>query len=307
MNTSDLLDGIAQLKAERNAVILAHSYQRDEVQDVADFVGDSLGLSREAARTDADVIVFAGVHFMAETASIMNPHKTVLIPDLEAGCSLADTITAKDVQLWRERNPDGLVVAYVNTTADVKALADVCVTSANATAVVSSLPLDRPIFFVPDMFLGAHVERETGRKLDIWLGECHVHAGIGERELKERIESFPDAEFMIHPECGCGTSCLYLKPDAKMLSTEGMLRYAQKSDKQEFVVATEVGILHRLERYVPGKRFIPVKESAVCGYMKKITLEKVYRSLVENRFVVEVPEETARAARKAISAMLAVG
>lgn len=306
MNTSDLLDGIAQLKAERNAVILAHSYQRDEVQDVADFVGDSLGLSREAARTDADVIVFAGVHFMAETASIMNPHKTVLIPDLEAGCSLADTITAKDVQLWRERNPDGLVVAYVNTTADVKALADVCVTSANASAVVASLPLGRPIFFVPDMFLGAHVERETGRKLDIWLGECHVHAGIGERELKDRIESFPDAEFMIHPECGCGTSCLYLKPDAKMLSTEGMLRYAQKSDKQEFVVATEVGILHRLERYVPGKRFIPVKESAVCGYMKKITLEKVYRSLVENRFVVEVPEETARAARKAISAMLAV-
>ncbi len=178
---NDLVEQIQSIKKERNAIILAHSYQRDEVQDIADFVGDSLGLSREAAKTEAEVIVFAGVHFMAETAAILNPEKTVLIPDVEAGCSLADTIKAADVQSWKDDNPNGLVVAYVNTSAEVKALADVCVTSANAVAVVSSLDQDRPIFFVPDMFLGAHVERATGRKMNLWLGECHVHAGIGER------------------------------------------------------------------------------------------------------------------------------
>lgn len=286
---------------------MAHSYQRDEVQDVADFVGDSLGLSREAAKTDAEVIVFAGVHFMAETAAILNPEKTVLIPDLKAGCSLADTIDAADVEKWKKENPDGLVVAYVNTTAEVKALADVCVTSSNAVAVVAGLEEDRPVFFLPDMFLGAHVERETGRKLDLWLGECHVHAGIGDREINDTLAKHPNAEFMIHPECSCGTSCLYLKPDAKMLSTEGMVKYSQTSDAKEFVVATEVGILHRLEKFSPNKRFIPVKESAVCEYMKMITLEKVLDSLVENKFKVEVPPAIADKARHSLEAMLAVG
>lgn len=305
--TIEIVRQIENLKKEKNAIILAHSYQRDEVQDVADFVGDSLGLSREAAKTDADVIVFAGVHFMAETAAILNPEKTVLIPDLAAGCSLADTISADDVQKWKDANPDGLVVAYVNTTAEVKALADVCVTSANATAVVAGLPPDRPVFFLPDMFLGAHVERETKRKLDLWLGECHVHAGIGQKELNSTLANHPNAEFMIHPECSCGSACLYLKPDAKMLSTEGMVRYSQTSSAQEFVVATEVGIIHRLEKFSPNKRFIPVKESAVCEYMKMITLEKVLNSLVENQFRVEVAPDVADKARKSLEAMIAVG
>lgn len=306
MSTS-IIDQIQSLKAEKNAIILAHSYQRDDVQDVADFVGDSLGLSREAAKTDAELIVFAGVHFMAETAAILNPNKTVLIPDLAAGCSLADTITAQDVQSWKDENPDGLVVAYVNTTADVKALADVCVTSANATSVVAGLDQDRPIFFLPDMFLGAHVERATGRKLDLWLGECHVHAGIGEKEINKTLSEHPDADFMIHPECSCGSACLYLKPDAKMLSTEGMVRHSQSSNAQEFVVATEVGILHRLQKFSPDKRFIPVKESAVCEYMKMITVEKVLDSLLENKFKVEVAPDIAGKARRSLEAMIAVG
>ncbi len=306
MNT-ELFEQIQDLKKKRNAIILAHSYQRDEVQDVADFVGDSLGLSREAAKTDAEVIVFAGVHFMAETAAILNPEKTVLIPDLEAGCSLADTISAPDVQAWKDQNPDGIVVAYVNTTADVKALADVCVTSANAVSVVAGLDQDRPIFFVPDMFLGAHVERETGRKMNLWLGECHVHAGIGEKEINSRLSEHANAEFLIHPECSCGSACLYLKPDAKIMSTEGMVRYSQTADADEFVVATEVGILHPLPRFSPGKRFFPVKESAVCEYMKMITLEKILDALVNDQFKIEVQPEIAEKARRALESMIAVG
>ncbi len=304
---NELVEQIQSIKKERNAIILAHSYQRDEVQDIADFVGDSLGLSREAAKTDAEVIVFAGVHFMAETAAILNPEKTVLIPDVEAGCSLADTIKAADVQDWKDDNPNGLVVAYVNTSAEVKALADVCVTSANAVAVVSSLDQDRPIFFVPDMFLGAHVERATGRKMNLWLGECHVHAGIGEREINSTLEAHENAEFMIHPECSCGSACLYLKPDAKIMSTEGMVKYSQTSQASEFVVATEVGILHRLQKFSPTKKFIPVKESAVCEYMKLITLEKILNSLLNNQFKIEVPPQVADKARRSLESMIAVG
>ncbi|MER3406653.1 MAG: quinolinate synthase, partial [Chloroflexota bacterium] len=259
MEGRELVQEIVRLKAERDAVILAHSYQRPEVQDIADFVGDSLGLSREATRTNARVIVFCGVHFMAETAAILNPDKTVLLPDLEAGCSLADTITAEDVRTWREQHPDGIVVAYVNTSAAVKALADICCTSSNAVEVVASLPPDRPIFFVPDMFLGAHVARLTGRKMDIWLGECHVHAGIRSEDLEAQLAAHPDAEFLIHPECGCSSTCIFLRPDAKLLSTEGMVRYAAQSPAEQFVIATEVGILHRLWKKAPGKRFIPVR------------------------------------------------
>ncbi|TFU17724.1 quinolinate synthase NadA [Thermus tengchongensis] len=307
MDKELLTQEVLRLKAERQAVILAHSYQLPEVQEVADFVGDSLGLAREAQRTRAKVIVFAGVHFMAETAAILNPDKTVLLPDLEAGCSLADSIRPEDVLAWKEAHPEGIVVAYVNTKAEVKALADVCVTSANAVEVVSRLPEDRSIFFVPDMFLGAHVARVTGRKLDLFPGECHVHAGIREEHIQALLEAHPGAEFMIHPECGCGSSCLYLKPDAKMLSTEGMVRHAKRSEAKEFVVATEVGILYRLAKEAPGKTFIPVKPEAVCEYMKKITLEKVYLSLREMRHVVRVPEEVALRARRALEAMVAVG
>jgi len=307
MQKEELVQEILRLKEERRAVILAHSYQRPEVQDIADFVGDSLGLSREATRTDAEVIVFCGVHFMAETAAILNPEKTVLLPDLEAGCSLAETITPEDVRAWRERHPDGIVVAYVNTSAAVKALADICCTSANAVEVVTSLPPDRPVFFVPDMFLGAHVERITGRKLDVWLGECHVHAGIRSEDLEAQLAAHPDAEFLIHPECGCSSTCIFLRPDAKLLSTEGMVRYAAQSPAQEFVVATEVGILHRLNKKAPGKRFIPVREDAICQYMKRTTLEKVYESLRDLKHVITVPEEIAAPARRALEAMLALG
>jgi len=307
MQKEELVQEILRLKEERRAVILAHSYQRPEVQDIADFVGDSLGLSREATRTDAEVIVFCGVHFMAETAAILNPEKTVLLPDLEAGCSLAETITPEDVRAWREKHPDGIVVAYVNTSAAVKALADICCTSANAVEVVTSLPPDRPVFFVPDMFLGAHVERITGRKLDVWLGECHVHAGIRSEDLEAQLAAHPDAEFLIHPECGCSSTCIFLRPDAKLLSTEGMVRYAAQSPAQEFVVATEVGILHRLNKKAPGKRFIPVREDAICQYMKRTTLEKVYESLRDLKHVITVPEEIAAPARRALEAMLALG
>lgn len=307
MKQQELVQEILRLKQERQAVILAHSYQRPEVQDIADFVGDSLGLSREATRTDARVIVFCGVHFMAETAAILNPDKTVLLPDLEAGCSLAETITPEDVRAWREQHPDGIVVAYVNTSAAVKALADICCTSANAVEVVASLPADRPIFFIPDMFLGAHVERLTGRKLHVWLGECHVHAGIRSEDLEAQLAAHPDAEFLIHPECGCSSTCIFLRPDAKLLSTEGMVRYAAQAPAQEFVVATEVGILHRLYKKAPGKRFIPVREDAVCQYMKRVTLEKVYESLRDFKHVITVPEEIAQPARRALEAMLALG
>ena len=306
MTNDELVEKINKLKRDRNAVILAHSYQLGEVQDVADFVGDSLGLSREATQTDAKIIVFAGVNFMAETAAILNPSKTVLIPDINAGCSLSDTVTATDVQRWREDHPDGLVVSYVNTTAEVKALSDICVTSANAVKVVKSLDPNKDILFLPDMFLGEYVKEQTGRQMDIWMGECHVHAGIGEKELKERIDAFPNAEFLIHPECGCGSSCLYLKPDAKVFSTEGMVSYAQNSPTKEFVVATEVGIIHRLNKKTQGKRFIPVKDTAVCEFMKMTTLEKLLQSLENNTYVVEVDSAIASKARQAITAMLAV-
>ncbi|AEB12816.1 quinolinate synthase NadA [Marinithermus hydrothermalis] len=307
MERTELIREVERLKAERNAVILAHNYQLPEVQEVADYVGDSLGLARRAAETDARVIVFAGVHFMAETAAILNPDKTVLLPDLEAGCSLADTITPEDVRRWKDEHPDGIVVAYVNTTAEVKALADVCVTSSNAVEVVAQLPKDRPIFFLPDMFLGAHVERETGRKMDVWMGECHVHAGIRTEDIERALAAHPGAEFLIHPECGCSTNCLFMKPDAKMLSTSQMVAHAKESPAQEFVIATEVGILHQLAKQAPGKTFIPVREDAICEYMKKITLEKVYESLRDLKHVITVPEPTRQAAQRAIEGMIAVG
>ena len=307
MNPETQRAEIMALKEARKAVILAHNYQLPEVQDVADFVGDSLALARQAAQTEARVIVFAGVHFMAETAAILNPGKTVLIPDPEAGCSLADTINAADVKAWKEEHPDGIVVAYVNTSAAVKALADVCVTSSNASEMVSKLPKDRPIFFLPDMFLGAHVERETGRKLDIWAGECHVHAAITPEEVELAKAAHPEAELLVHPECGCTSSVRYSFPEAKVCSTEAMVRLAQKSPAQKFLVATEVGIIHRMEQAAPDKTFIPISRGAVCRYMKMITLEKIYLSLLQNRFVVEVPGDTAQAARHSLEAMLAVG
>lgn len=311
---TDLHQRIRALAAERNAVILAHNYQLPEVQDVADFVGDSLGLSQQAAKTDADVIVFCGVHFMAETAAILSPHKVVLLPDLEAGCSLAGTITADQLRAWKAQHPGAVVVSYVNTSADVKAESDYCCTSSNAEAVVRSIPADREILFCPDMFLGAHVERVTGRRMHVWMGECHVHAGIDPEGLAERQRANPGAELLIHPECGCTSSTLYRMssgdldgPATIVTSTEGMVRRAAASPATSFVVATEVGILHRMSQLAPGKRFVPASDEAVCHFMKRITLDKVERSLELLAPRVTVDPAVAGRARAAIDRMLAAG
>jgi quinolinate synthase len=305
---------VRRLAALRRAVILAHNYQVPWIQDVADFVGDSLQLSRQAAATDAQTIVFCGVHFMAETAKILSPRKTVLLPDLEAGCSLAATITAEDVRAWRAEHPGAAVVSYVNTSAAVKAESDVCCTSSNAADVVRSIPEDREILFLPDMFLGAHVERLTGRRMHVWMGECHVHAGIDPKELQARAAADPQAELLIHPECGCASSALYLLGEGvlpaertKILSTGGMVQEASASQASRFLVATETGILHQLRKANPGKTFEPVSEYAVCRYMKAITPEKLLRSLRDGVQEITVPEDIRIRAARAVERMIEVG
>jgi quinolinate synthase len=310
-----LQDDIRRLARTRNAVILAHNYERPEVQDVADYVGDSLGLSREAARTGADVIVFCGVHFMAETAAILSPEKTVLLPDLAAGCSLAATIDAAQLRMWKADHPGAVVVAYVNTTAAVKAESDYCCTSGNAVDVVNSVPADREILFLPDMFLGAHVRRVTGRaNMHVWMGECHVHAGIDPENIRLQRSLHPGAEFLIHPECGCATSVVEavsagdVDPSGvHILSTEGMMKRPATSPAGEFIVATEVGILHRLRRNYPGKTFHAANERASCVYMKVTTLEKVAEALEQLRHRITVPADVAARARLAIERMVSIG
>jgi quinolinate synthase len=310
-----LQDEIRQLAEERNAVILAHNYERAEVQDVAHFVGDSLGLSREAAKTDADIIVFCGVHFMAETAAILSPKKTVLLPDMAAGCSLASTIDADQLRQWKAEHPGAVVVAYVNTTAEVKAESDYCCTSGNAVEVVDAIPRDKEILFLPDMFLGAHVRRVSGRdNIHVWMGECHVHAGIDPENIRLQRQLHPDAEFLIHPECGCSTSVIEaisagdVDPQGvHILSTEGMIKRPRESAAEEFIVATEVGILHRLRRENPAKRFHAANERASCAYMKVTTLPKVRDALIRNQHRITVPPDVARRARKAIERMIAIG
>jgi quinolinate synthase len=304
---------VRTLAGKRRAVILAHNYQVPWIQDVADYVGDSLQLSQHAAATDADTIVFCGVHFMAETAKILSPDKTVLIPDLDAGCSLASSITAGDVRRWRDEHPGAVVVAYVNTSAEVKAESDICCTSSNAVDVVRSLPEDREILFLPDMFLGAHVERQTGRKLHLWMAECHVHAGIGAQEMRDKAAANPDAEILIHPECGCSTAALYLLSDGvlpadrtKILSTGGMVKESKASSAKKFLVATETGILHQLRRGNPDAEFEAINEYAVCQYMKTITPAKLLRSLREGVFEVTVPEDTRVRAHRAVERMIEI-
>src|ERR1039457_6475319 len=312
---ADLQEEIRRVARERNAVILAHNYQRPEVQDAADVVGDSLGLSREAARTAADVIVFCGVHFMAETAAILSPKKSVLLPDLAAGCSLASTIDAAQVREWKAEHPGAVVVSYVNTTAEVKAESDYCCTSGNAVEVVNSIPADREILFLPDMFLGAHVRRITGRtNIRVWMGECHVHAGIDPENIRLQRSLHPDAEFLVHPECGCATSVVEaisagdVDPEgAHVLSTEGMIRRPGESPATEFIVATEVGILHRLRRAYPAKTFYAANERASCAYMKVTTLPKVLDSLRTLQHRITVPEDVAARARLAIERMVSIG
>jgi quinolinate synthase len=312
---ADLQADIKRLAKTRNAVILAHNYERAEVQDVADFVGDSLGLSREAAKTDAQVIVFCGVHFMAETAAILSPKKKVLLPDLAAGCSLAATIDAEGLKQWKAEHPGAVVVSYVNTSAEVKAESDYCCTSGNAVEVINAIPTDKEILFLPDMFLGAHVRRVTGRRnIHVWMGECHVHAGIDPENIKLQRRLHPEAEFLIHPECGCSTSVLEamsagdIDPEGvQILSTEGMIKRPALSDADEFIVATEVGILHRLRRENPSKRFFAANERATCAYMKVTTLPKVKSALEHLQHHITVPEEVAERARLAIERMVAIG
>src|ERR671921_20286 len=306
---------IKSLARERNAVILAHNYERAEVQDVADFVGDSLGLSREAAKTEAEVIVFCGVHFMAETAAILSPSKTVLLPDLAAGCSLASTIDAEQLRAWKAEHPGAVVVAYVNTTAEVKAESDYCCTSGNAVEVVHAIPADQDILFLPDMFLGAHVRRVTGREnIHVWMGECHVHAGIDPEHITLQRAAHPGAEFLIHPECGCASSAIEalsagaIEPHGvQILSTEGMMRRPRESENDEFIVATEIGILHRLRRENPSKTFFAASDRAQCPYMKVTTLPKVLRSLERMQYPIEVAPDVAARARLAIERMVAIG
>ncbi len=310
---------VRALAQERDAVILAHNYQVPEVQDVADYTGDSLGLSRVAAESDSEVIVFCGVHFMAETASILSPNKTVLIPDLDAGCSLADAITAEELRAWKARHsPDAVVVMYVNTSAEVKAETDYCCTSSNAVKVVEHILRehgpDTEILFGPDMWLGAYVERETGRPMHVWPGECHVHAGIRPDDIKAQRAAHPDAEFLVHPECGCVTQVMEFvaageveEEGVHMLSTGQMLDYVQKRPDGEYIVATENGMLHPLQMAAPGASLIEANRMAYCKYMKMITLPKLRDALREMKFEVSVAAEIAERARLPIERMVAIG
>jgi quinolinate synthase len=306
---------IAALQAEirslaqlRNATILAHNYQRPEIQDVADVVGDSLALARAGAASPSPVLVLCGVEFMAESAAILSPSKTVLLPDLAAGCSLASSITADELRRWKAQYPGAVVVAYVNTTAAVKAEADYCCTSGNARAVIEAIPADREILFLPDVNLGLWLQQVTGRKLHIWMGECHVHAGIRPDELTARVEADPSAEFLVHPECGCASRAMAFGGERmRILSTEGMIRFASASPAEKFVVATEVGILHRLRGSLPDRRFEPLSEEAVCAFMKLITLEKVRDSLRDMVHPITVAPDIAERARAAVERMVAIG
>lgn len=314
------LDGYARwatkvraLAEGRRAIILAHNYQVPWIQEVAHVVGDSLELSRKAAENDAQTIVFCGVHFMAETAKILSPEKTVLLPDLGAGCSLAASITADQVREWKAEYPGAVVVAYVNTSAEVKAEADYCCTSSNAARVVDAIPLDKEILFLPDQFLGAHVERVTGRKMHIWMGECHVHAGIGPADIEARLSEHPEADFYIHPECGCASQALYLASTGALpagrthlLSTSGMIAQSKASSAQQIIVATENGLLHSLRKANPTKEFLPANEDAVCRYMKMITPQNLLESLENMQFEITVPEDVASRARLSLERMISL-
>nr|WP_026361048.1 quinolinate synthase NadA [Amycolatopsis nigrescens] len=306
---------VRRLARERDAVVLAHNYQVPAIQDIADHTGDSLALSRIAAASDASTIVFCGVHFMAETAKILAPDKTVLIPDARAGCSLADSITGAQLREWKAEHPGAVVVSYVNTTAEVKAETDICCTSSNAVEVVASIPADREVLFLPDQFLGAHVKRKTGREnLHIWAGECHVHAGINGPELAERAAANPDADLFIHPECGCATSALYLAGEGavaaervKILSTGDMVHAARDTSARSVLVATEIGMLHQLRKAAPEIDFRAVNDRASCRYMKMITPAALLRCLREGADEVHVDIETAGRAKASVQRMIEIG
>ena len=306
---------VRTLAEQRGAVVLAHNYQVPDIQDVADFTGDSLYLSRIAAQTDAAVIVFCGVHFMAETAKILSPDKRVLLPDHAAGCSLADSINAGQLRAWKAEHPGAVVVSYVNTTAAVKAETDICCTSSNAADVVRSIPEDTEILFCPDQFLGAHVKRVTGREnMYIWAGECHVHAGISPADVRAKVAAYPEADILVHPECGCTTSVLDLMSAGdlpadrtRVLSTGGMVEAAANTRSRQVLVATETGILHQLRGLNDKAEFIAMNERATCRYMKMITPAKLLATLRDDTGDVEVPADIAARARAAVERMIAIG
>jgi len=308
-------DQVRQLARERDAVVLAHNYMTPDIQDVADHVGDSLALSRIAATTGASTIVFCGVHFMAETAKLLSPDKTVLVPTREAGCSLADSIDAAALRAWKAENPDAVVVAYVNTTAEVKAESDICCTSSNAVDVVASIPDATPVLFLPDQFLGAHVRRVTGRRnLHVWLGECHVHAGIRPDDVRRQVAEHPGADLLVHPECGCATSALWLSGEGELpaartriLSTGGMVDAARTTTAETVLVATEVGMLHQLRKVNDRATFLPMNPQASCRFMKMTTPELLLRALREGRDEVTVDPAVATKARRAVERMIAIG
>ncbi len=300
--TEPIIEKIQHLKKQRNAVILAHNYQIGEVQDIADFTGDSLGLSIQAATTQAETIVFCGVQFMAETAKILSPQKTVLLPEKTAGCPMADMIDARSLGELKKKHPDALVVCYVNTTAEVKALSDYCCTSSNALQLVKSLPTDREIIFVPDRNLGGYIVERTGRQMILWPGYCLTHARITQADVADAKKKHPRAVVIAHPEC-----CKEVRDCAdELLSTGGMLKFAAESSRQSFIVVTEIGIIHTLKKQNPQKQFIPIADSAICSNMKKINLEKVLWSLEDMRYEISVPEDVRKRARAALDRMLQV-
>ena len=308
----DYLIEIKNLKEKKDAIILAHNYQIPEVQDIADFVGDSLGLSRIAAKTKAKIIVFCGVHFMAETASILSPEKKILLPDLDAGCSLADSINVKQLVDWKKKNPDAVVVSYVNTTADIKAESDYCCTSSNALQIVQSIDDKKDILFLPDMFLGAYVQKKTNKKIKIWPGECHVHAAMKFEEIKNLKDEYPDSEVLIHPECACGSQAMLMAErnndkSIHFLSTEAMIGKSQESKSKNVIVATEEGIIHKMKKACPEKNFIPINRTSKCNFMKMITVEKIYNSLKTESPEIKVPIELALKAKTAIDRMIEIG
>ena len=308
-------DEIRRLAGERHAVILAHNYQRPEVQDVADFVGDSLGLSRKAASTSAEVIVFCGVHFMAETAAILSPGKRVLLPDLRAGCSLAATITGEDVRQWKAKFSGYLAVGYVNTSAEVKAELDYCCTSGNVLDVIDAIPADQGILFCPDFVLGSHVRRmRPDRRVEVWMGECHVHKGIRPDTLEAARQAYPEAEVLVHPECGCAGQLIYalgrgdIKPDGlHIASTERMVNLVTERPARTFIVATETGIMHRMRQMAPDKTIVAADPEAVCAFMKTITLPRVLEALQLDQYHITGPPEIARRARASLDRMVALG
>ncbi len=305
MTREELVQKIEELKKEKNAIVLAHYYSNPDVQDIADFLGDSLELSRKAGTAEADVIVFAGVHFMAETAALISPDKKVLVPALGAGCTLADGACGKDLAEWKAANPDGTIVSYVNTTAEVKSHTDICCTSANALSIVKGLPADAKVLFVPDKNLGGYIMSQTGRKMELYDGCCKVHDQVTTEMVKEMMAKYPDADVLIHPESACSSDPEILEnPNCYMYSTSGILRHATESPKKQFIIATEVGTLHKLQKDNPGKEFIPVSEKIVCKYMKLATLEAVYEALMDEKFEVKVPAEISGRALEPITRMM---